>query len=138
MTSVIDIGGKCCERTGKIRLYKRSDQRGRTQASRWSGRRGCRRRGDRRDARRRYGLLSGASRIAGLIVIPGIGPGIGPVVAAGVLATTLAGAATGATGGILGALVDYGISKEKAPVYAESIRRGGTLVSVRAEETRAD
>ncbi len=71
----------------------------------------------------------------GLIAIPGIGP----LVAAGVLATTLAGAATGAVaGGILGALVDYGISKEEAPVYAESIRRGGTLVSVRAEKSRAD
>ena len=85
------------------------------------------------------GGVTGAS--AGLLVSLGLIaiPGIGPIVAAGVLATTLAGAATGAiTGGILGALVDYGISKEKAPVYAESIRRGGTLVSVRAEETRAD
>ena len=80
---------------------------------------------------------AGAGLLAslGLIAIPGIGP----LVAAGVLATTLAGAATGAiAGGIMGALVDYGISKEEAPVYAESIRRGGTLVSVRAEETRAD
>ena len=80
---------------------------------------------------------AGAGLLAslGLIAIPGIGP----LVAAGVLATTLAGAATGAVaGGILGALVDYGISKEDAPVYAESIRRGGTLVSVRAEESRAD
>jgi hypothetical protein len=71
----------------------------------------------------------------GLIAIPGIGP----LVAAGVIATTLAGAATGAiAGGVLGALVDYGISKEDAPVYAESLRRGGSLVSVRAEDTRAD
>jgi Heat induced stress protein YflT domain len=80
---------------------------------------------------------AGAGLLAslGLIAIPGIGP----LVAAGVLATTVAGAATGAAaGGIVGALVDYGISKEEAPVYAESIRRGGTLVSVRAEETRAD
>lgn len=80
---------------------------------------------------------AGAGLLAslGLIAIPGIGP----LVAAGVLATTLAGAATGAVaGGILGALVDYGISKEEAPVYAESIRRGGTLVSVRAEEPRAN
>jgi uncharacterized membrane protein len=80
---------------------------------------------------------AGAGLLAslGLIAIPGIGP----LVAAGVLATTLAGAATGAVaGGILGALVDYGISKEDAPVYAESIRRGGTLVSVQAEEPRAD
>jgi hypothetical protein len=80
---------------------------------------------------------AGAGLLAslGLIAIPGIGP----LVAAGVLATTVAGAATGAVaGGIVGALIDYGVSKEEAPVYAESIRRGGTLVSVRAEETRAD
>jgi uncharacterized membrane protein len=85
------------------------------------------------------GGVAGAS--AGLLASLGLLaiPGIGPLVAAGVLATTLAGAATGAiAGGILGALVDYGISMEKAPVYAESIRRGGTLVSVRAEETKAD
>jgi hypothetical protein len=85
------------------------------------------------------GGVAGAS--AGLLASLGLVaiPGIGPLVAAGVLATTLAGAASGAVaGGILGALVDYGISKEEAPVYAESIRRGGTLVSVRAEETRAD
>jgi hypothetical protein len=80
---------------------------------------------------------AGAGLLAslGLIAIPGIGP----LVAAGVLATTLAGAATGAVaGGILGALVDYGISQEDAPVYAESVRRGGTLVSVRVDEDQAD
>ena len=81
------------------------------------------------------GAGAGLLASVGLIAIPGIGP----LVAAGVLATTLAGAATGAVaGGILGALVDYGISKEEAPVYAESIRRGGTLVSVRTDETKAD
>jgi len=81
--------------------------------------------------------VGGAGLLAslGLIAIPGIGP----LVAAGVLATTIAGAASGAiAGGIIGALVDYGISKEDAPVYAESIRRGGTLVSVRSDETKAD
>ena len=80
---------------------------------------------------------AGAGLLAslGLIAIPGIGP----LVAAGVLATTLAGAATGAiAGGLLGALVEYGVSEEEAPVYAESIRRGGTLVSVRADESKAD
>ncbi len=80
---------------------------------------------------------AGAGLLAslGLIVLPGIGP----LVAAGVLATTLAGAATGAVaGGLLGALVEYGISQEDAPVYAESMRRGATLVSVRAEDEKAD
>jgi hypothetical protein len=80
------------------------------------------------------GAAAGLLASLGLIAIPGIGP----LVAAGAVATTLAGAATGAiAGGILGALVDYGISREEAPVYAESIRRGGTLVSVRAEDTRS-
>jgi hypothetical protein len=74
------------------------------------------------------GGVAGAG--AGLLASPGlIGiPGIGPLVAAGVLATTVAGAATGAiAGGLLGALVDYGISKEKAPVYgeAEHLSRSG-------------
>lgn len=80
---------------------------------------------------------AGAGLLAslGLIAIPGIGP----LVAAGVLATTLAGAATGAIGGgVIGALVDDGVSREDASVYAESLRRGGSLVSVRAEDTRAD
>jgi len=84
------------------------------------------------------GLAAGAG--AGLLTSLGVIaiPGLGPLVAAGVLATTLATAAAGAvTGGVLGALVDYGISEEDAPVYAEGIRRGGTVISVRADEARA-
>jgi hypothetical protein len=55
-----------------------------------------------------------------------------------VLAATLAGTATGAVaGGLIGALVEYGVPAEEAPAYAESLRRGGTLVSVRAEKSRA-
>ena len=51
----------------------------------------------------------------------------------------LAGAAVGgATGGLLGALANAGVPEEEAHVYAEGIRRGGTLVSVRAEDGRAD
>jgi hypothetical protein len=81
------------------------------------------------------GASAGLLASLGLIAIPGIGP----LVAAGVIATTLAGAATGAVaGGVLGALVEYGISAEDAAVYAESLRRGGTLVSVRADESMAD
>jgi hypothetical protein len=73
------------------------------------------------------GLLAGL----GLLAIPGLGP----VVAAGWLAATAAGAlAGGATGGVIGALTQAGIGKEDADVYAEGIRRGGTLVSVRAPD----
>jgi hypothetical protein len=80
------------------------------------------------------GLLAGL----GLLAIPGLGP----VVAAGWLAATAVGAAAGAaTGGIVGALTEAGVSKEDAPLYAEGVRRGGTLVSARvpdADRTRLD
>ncbi len=66
-------------------------------------------------------------------------PGIGPVVAAGPLATALAGAAIGAAGGgIIGALKDAGVPDEDAGLYAESVRRGGTLVTVHCDSDRAD
>jgi len=73
------------------------------------------------------GLLAGL----GLMAIPGIGP----VVAAGWLAATAAGAITGAAaGGIIGALTQAGVSEEDAQVYAEGIRRGGTLVTARVQD----
>jgi hypothetical protein len=73
------------------------------------------------------GLLAGL----GLLAIPGLGP----VVAAGWLASTAAGAAAGAaTGGIIGALTQAGLSKDEASRFAEGVRRGGALVSVRASE----
>jgi hypothetical protein len=76
------------------------------------------------------GLLAGL----GLMAIPGIGP----VVAAGWLASTLAGAAAGgATGGIIGALTQAGVKDDEAEVYAETLRRGGALVSVKAEDKDA-
>jgi len=78
----------------------------------------------------------------GLIAIPGLGP----VVAAGWLATTAvtaagaaAGAAVGAaTGGLIGALTADGIHPDEAHVYAESIKRGGTLVVARVPNLRLD
>lgn len=77
------------------------------------------------------GLLAGL----GLLAIPGVGP----VVAAGWLVATVTGAGVGAaTGGLLGALTGAGLSEHEAETYAEGVRRGGTLVTVRAEETQAD
>ena len=62
-------------------------------------------------------------------------PGIGPVLAAGPLAVALTGAGVGAaTGGMLGALGDLGLSHDHAQTYAEGLRRGGTLVVIRANE----
>jgi len=73
------------------------------------------------------GLLAGL----GLLAIPGLGP----VVAAGWLAAMALGATAGAaTGGVVGALTQAGISKEDAPLYAEGVRRGGTLVSARVPD----
>jgi len=62
-------------------------------------------------------------------------PGVGPIVAAGWLVATLAGAAAGgATGGIIGALTQAGATPEEAEVYAESLRRGGAVVSAKADD----
>jgi hypothetical protein len=73
------------------------------------------------------GLLAGL----GLLAIPGLGP----VVAAGWLAATAVGAAAGAaTGGLVGALTEAGVSDEDAPLYAEGVRRGGTLVSAKVAD----
>jgi hypothetical protein len=75
------------------------------------------------------GLLAGL----GIMAIPGIGP----VVAAGWLASTALGATVGGTaGGLIGALTEAGVSEDEANVYAEGVRRGGTLVSVRIPENR--
>lgn len=80
------------------------------------------------------GLLAGL----GMLAIPGLGP----VVAAGWLVSTAVGAAIGAaaggaTGGLLGALKEAGHSDEEANVYTEGVRRGGTLVSVKADDGQA-
>ena len=77
------------------------------------------------------GLLAGL----GLLAIPGLGP----VVAAGWLVAALTGAGVGAAaGGLIGGLTGAGLSEGEAETYAEGVRRGGTLVTVRADETQAD
>jgi uncharacterized membrane protein len=81
----------------------------------------------------------GAGLLAGLGIMAI--PGVGPIVAAGWMAATLtgvvAGAATGAAaGGIVGAFTDNGVDTQDAHVYAESIRRGGSMVLVKTDEMR--
>lgn len=78
------------------------------------------------------GLLAGL----GLLAIPGLGP----IVAAGWLASTVVGAGIGAAGGaatgsVVGALKDAGHTDEEAHVYSEGVRRGGTLLSARVDDS---
>ena len=76
------------------------------------------------------GLLAGIGALAI--------PGVGPVIAAGWLVATLTGAGAGAAaGGLLGSLTGAGVSEDNAHVYAEGVRRGSTLVTVRADDARA-
>ncbi len=78
-------------------------------------------------------LGGGAGLLAGLGMLAI--PGVGPVVAAGWLVATAIGAGVGAaSGGLLGSLVGAGVGESDAHVYAEGVRRGGTLVTVRTED----
>ncbi len=66
-------------------------------------------------------------------------PGIGPILAAGPIIAALGGAGIGAVaGGVIGALTEAGVPEEEAHYYAEGVRRGQVLVTVKTDETRAD
>lgn len=67
-------------------------------------------------------------------------PGVGMVMAAGPLLAALGGAGIGAVaGGLIGALTDIGVPEEEAHFYAEGVRRGDAVVTVRAHNsTEAD
>ncbi|MGE0223896.1 MAG: PRC-barrel domain-containing protein, partial [Acetobacteraceae bacterium] len=92
------------------------------------------------------GATAGAVLGGGAGLLAGLGalaiPGLGPVVAAGWLIATITGAGAGAAvgaaaGGIIGSLTDAGVSEREANVYAEGVRRGGTLVTVRTDDDHA-
>lgn len=81
------------------------------------------------------GLLAGL----GIIAIPGLGP----VVAGGWLVATALGAIAGAglgaaTGSLVGALTSAGVPEEHAHVMAESLRRGGAIVTTRVDARHAE
>lgn len=100
------------------------------------------------------GAIGGTVLGGALGLLVGLGalaiPGIGPVIAAGPLSAAIgsttaavgmaaAGAGIGAaTGGLIGGLVGAGIPEEDANLYAEGVRRGGTLVMVTAPDNMAD
>ncbi|MBV9786077.1 MAG: hypothetical protein JO264_19925 [Acidisphaera sp.] len=80
------------------------------------------------------GLLAGIGSLAI--------PGVGPIVAAGWLIATITGAGVGAAvggaaGGLIGGLTSAGVSEDEAHVYAEGVRRGGSLITVRADDPQA-
>lgn len=82
-------------------------------------------------------LGGGAGALAGVGMLAI--PGLGPIVATGWFVSTLAGLAAGAVaggvaGGIVDALTSSGLTTEEAQVYAEAIRRGGTMVTVRVDD----
>ncbi|MBC8166314.1 MAG: hypothetical protein H7Y20_10630 [Bryobacteraceae bacterium] len=78
------------------------------------------------------GLLLAA---AGAITLPVIGP----ILAAGPIVAALTGAGIGAaTGGLIGALTESGIPETHAQHYAEGVRRGDVLVTVKAVGEKAE
>lgn len=84
------------------------------------------------------GVVGGAAGLAASLIGLAI-PGIGPIIAAGPIVAALSGAGVGAVaGGLIGGLTDMGVSKADAEYYAESVRRGGALVTVRADDARAE
>jgi uncharacterized membrane protein len=93
--------------------------------------------------------FAGATAAAGTVAGAGAGllaglgtaavPGFGPVIAAGWIVSTLVGAGAGAAvGGLAGALADAGLSDEDAQNYAEGVRRGGALLTVKVDEAQMD
>ncbi|MGE5170213.1 MAG: hypothetical protein ACM3JC_07545 [Rudaea sp.] len=84
------------------------------------------------------GVVGGAAGLAASLMGLAI-PGIGPIIAAGPIVATLTGAGVGAVaGGLIGGLTDLGVSRPDAEYYAEQVRRGGALVTVRADDARAE
>src|SRR3989442_3301305 len=75
------------------------------------------------------GVLGGAAGLAASLAGLAI-PGIGPILTAGPIIATLAGAGAGAVaGGVIGSLTEIGVEKKDAELYAEAVRRGGTLIT---------
>jgi hypothetical protein len=82
------------------------------------------------------GALGGVAGLAAGLMGLAI-PGIGAILAAGPVAAALAGAGAGAVaGGLIGTLTDLGVSDAHAEYYAEAVRRGGALVTVRLDASR--
>ena len=88
--------------------------------------------------RSRGGAIGGAAGLA--VSLMGLAiPGVGAVLAAGPIVAALTGAGAGAVAGsLIGALTDLGVDETEAQYYAEAVRRGAGLVTVRADESRVE
>jgi hypothetical protein len=78
--------------------------------------------------------------VAGLLLgLTGLAiPGLGWIAGAGWLMGMILGAGTGAiVGGLIGALTSVGVPETDATHYTEGVRRGGTLVAVKAPDELA-
>lgn len=72
-------------------------------------------------------IIAGIAAIGTNLVLPGLG-----LVVWGPIAAALAGAGVGGlTGGLVGALVGAGIPEDRAVVYEEGIKNGGTVFGVK-------
>jgi hypothetical protein len=79
----------------------------------------------------------GAGLLGGLAALPI--PGVGPAFAAGWLLSTMAVGATAgvAAGSLIGAMTSAGLNDDEAHYFAETVRRGGTVVLVRTSDSHA-
>ena len=72
-------------------------------------------------------IIAGVAAIGTNLVLPGLG-----LVVWGPLAAALAGAgAGGLTGGLVGALIGWGIPEDRAVIYENGIKNGGTVLGVK-------
>ena len=97
-----------------------------------------------RDARTKISEGAGLGAAIGGVggILAGLGifavPGLGSVLGVGWLIPVLIGvAAGGVAGGIIGSLANAGIDERDAHVYAEGVRRSGTLVVARVHDDEA-
>jgi hypothetical protein len=81
-----------------------------------------------------FGAVVGTLVGLGAALIPGVGPVVvaGPAFAA--LFAGIGAAAGAATGGLTASLINLGATDDDAGHYAEGVRRGGTLVTVTADD----
>ncbi len=71
-------------------------------------------------------IIGGIAAIGTNVILPGVG-----LVVAGPIVAALTGAGAGAlTGGLAGALIGWGIPEDRAKLYEEGVRSGGTVVGV--------